>query len=146
MNIYSPYFNLQELVCPHVFQKYGLFAWNFFDPRLVQLTNVIREKIGKAVYVNNWADGGVYNERGLRCIQCSLVKIKIEANELYMSGHLLGKANDFDVEGLVPQEVREWLIKHKSLWPYNFRLEDKVSWVHLDLYNNTDNKIILFNT
>jgi len=146
MNIDSPYFNLQEFVCPHVFTKYGIFAWNFLDPRLVELMNVIRAKIGKAIYVNNWADGGNYDERGLRCIQCSIVKKKIEENELYMSGHLLAKANDFEVLGLLAEEVREWLIIHKNWWPYSFRLEGKVSWVHLDLYNNTDNKIILFNT
>jgi hypothetical protein len=61
-----------------------------------------------------------------------------------MSAHLSGKGVDFDVQGLVAEEVREWIIKYKTLWPYPIRLENGVSWVHLDVYDAGEN-VYLFN-
>ena len=40
------YFDIRELVCPHVHDKFGAYAWQFFDPRLLDTLLVIREKIG----------------------------------------------------------------------------------------------------
>jgi hypothetical protein len=140
----SPYFDLQELVCPHVHKAYGTFAWNFLNDNLVELINTIRERIGRPIYVNNWHTGGKFDERGFRCIQCDIVKNMIESKQIYVSAHMTGKGVDFDVEGLVAEETREWLKLHKNWWPYKFRLESNVNWVHLDLYNLTDKKIIEF--
>jgi hypothetical protein len=136
------YFDLQELVCPDVFNKFGDFAWNFLDPRLLLTLDRIRAKLNKGIIVNNWSEGGSYDQRGLRCLLCPIVKAKYDS--LYMSAHLLGKAVDFDVQGLVAEEVREWIIKYKTLWPYPIRLEKGVSWVHLDMYD-TGEKVYLFN-
>lgn len=137
----SEHFKLEELVCQHVYQKYGEFAWNFFDPRLLILIDAIREKINKRIFVNT---KGKFTQRGLRCIQCEIVQDKIKKGELYVSAHMLGKAADFDIEGLIASEVRLWLVAHQNWWPYPFRLEKEVSWVHLDLYNNSDQKVYLF--
>ena len=46
MNI-KDYFDIQELVCRHVYEKYGNNAWQFFDNRLLETLLVIREKLGK---------------------------------------------------------------------------------------------------
>jgi hypothetical protein len=137
----SQYFDLQELVCPDVFNEYGIFAWNFFDPRLIVTINSIRDRIGKPVYINGYDSGREHSQRGLRCNQCQIVK---DAKGIYLSGHVTGKASDFDVEGLTAQEVRDWLQLHETWWPYPFRLEDNVGWVHLDLYNS-ESKVVLFN-
>ena len=48
------YFDIQELVCPHVYDKFGLYAWQFFDPRLLDVLLAIREGIEKPIIVNNW--------------------------------------------------------------------------------------------
>ena len=141
----SPYFDLQELVCPHVFKAYGDFAWNFLDDKIIDLINTIRERIGKPIHVNNWNTGGKFDERGFRCIQCDIVRNMIEANQLYVSAHMTGKGIDFDVEGLTAEETRIWLKANQRWWYHYFRLESAVTWVHLDLYNNTDKKIIEFN-
>lgn len=142
--IYKPiYFELQELVCPHVFIKYKEFAFNFFDTRLLIMLDTIRDRIGRPIYVNDWQVRGDKDQRGLRCPQCEIVK---NQTELYMSAHCLGKGADFEVPGLVAQEVRDWIIKNKNLWPYPIRLEKNTSWVHLDLFsNNSDSKVTLFN-
>jgi hypothetical protein len=136
------YYDIKELVCPHVYEKYKDFAWNFFDPRLLIMINTIRDRINKQIMVNNWALGGEFSQRGLRCPKCSIVQAK--KNDLYMSAHCLGKGVDFDVQGLVAEEVRLWIVQQKSWWPYPMRLERDVNWVHLDLYNSEENKVILF--
>ncbi|MEX0595203.1 MAG: hypothetical protein WD512_01805 [Candidatus Paceibacterota bacterium] len=61
-----------------------------------------------------------------------------------MSAHRLGKAADFKIPGMTANDIRKELIEKENLWPYPFRLEDDVSWVHMDLYNNSDDKVKLF--
>lgn len=147
MIVKPAYFNIQELVCEHVYDYYGETAWQFFDSRLLLTLDSIRERIGKAIFVNNWMEHGANSQRGLRCFRCDLVKAKIEVNEMYMSAHCLGKATDFDVEGLLAEEVRNWIVAKASWWPYPIRLEKNVSWCHLDVYDSFDperSKVYLF--
>jgi hypothetical protein len=136
-------FVLQELVCPDVFKQYGEFAWNFFDPRLLITLDRIRAKLNKRIFINNWQDDGNYSQRGLRCLICPIVKGKY--NTLYESAHMVGKGVDFDVEGLLAEEVRLWIAANKNIWPYPIRLERDVEWVHLDLFDmDNDQKVYLF--
>lgn len=139
------YFSLDELVCQHVYDKYGAFAYNFFDPRILVMIDTIRDRINKAIFINNWQVPGGFSQRGLRCPECQIPKDYAAKGILYMSGHPLGKAFDFIVEGFSAEETRQWLIAKKDWWPYPFRLEDKIDWCHIDLYNDTEEKVILFN-
>lgn len=139
------YFDLEEIVCAHVYKKYGETAWGIFDPRLLLTIDRIREKIGKPIFVNNWKEEGNLSQRGFRCPQCNLVKTASDENRLYVSAHMTGQAIDFEVQGLLSSEVREWIIKNKNLWPYPIRLEKDVSWIHLDTRDNfTGEKVTLF--
>lgn len=132
------YFDLQELVCKHVYEKFGESAWTFFDERLLDTLYVIRTKLNKPIYVNNWQIGGNLSQRGLRCNCCVLVKEKTALEKVYMSTHMQGNGIDFDVKGMTAQKVREWIVKNQILLPYPVRLEADVNWVHLDL--RTDGK------
>jgi len=139
------YFSIDELVCEHVYDKYGEKAWMFFDTELLVMLDTIRDRIGKPIFVNDWQIHGKYSQRGLRCNQCDIVKEKAKAGILYMSAHCLGKAADFDVEGLLAEEVRLWIVKHANWWPYHIRLEANVNWVHLDIFDQSENKVYIFN-
>lgn len=142
------YFSLDELVCPHVYNHFGEIAWGFFDSKLLVTIDRIRELLNKPIFVNNWKDGPTvyFDERGFRCIQCDLVKKAIAENRLYCSPHMRGQAIDCDIQGLVSSEVREWLIKNQNLLPYPIRLENNVSWVHIDVVDNFEGKkVTLFN-
>ena len=139
------YFDIEELVCPHVYKRFGGGAWQFFDERLLETMLVIREKLGKPIYVNNWQIGGNLSQRGLRCNVCILVKEKTDLEKVYMSAHLQGTGIDFDVKGMSAEEVRRWIEKNQILLPYAVRLEDAVNWVHLDLRNDgTKGKVTRF--
>jgi hypothetical protein len=140
----TDHFKLAEMTCPHVYVKFGNIAWSFFDIRLLITLESIRLKINKPIFVNNWQTHGEFDERGFRCIECSLVQKAIAEKRLYVSPHMTGQGVDFDIPGLVAEEVREYIIKNKNLWPYSIRLEKDVNWVHLDVRGG-DQKVILFN-
>lgn len=133
MTAIKKYFDIRELVCPHVYDKFREYAWNFFDPRLLDVMLVIREKLGKPIYVNNWDMGGSFSQRGLRSNISPLVKEKTALEKLYMSPHLQGMGLDFDVKGMTAEEVRKWIVNNKILLPHAVRLESDVNWVHLDV-------------
>lgn len=130
MNI-KDYFNIKELVCPHVYDKHREFAWNFFDPRLLDTMFVIREKLNRPIYVNNWDMGGSFTQRGFRCNLCPLVKEKTSLEKLYITEHGQGMGLDFDVKGMSAEEVRKWIVNNKIFLPHPIRLESDVNWVHL---------------
>lgn len=139
------HFILQELVCPHIYKKFGEQAWSFLDDRLLQTIDLIRDKLEKPIWINNWDSGGRYDERGYRCIQCSIVQDAIEKEVLYASAHTRAQAVDFNVEGLTVYQVRAWLIGNPSVLPYPIRLEKNApTWNHLDVCNTGKNKVELF--
>lgn len=141
------YFDIEELICPHVYNNAALrvLAWDFFDPRLLETMYIIRNVLGRAVYVNNWATGGSLSQRGLRCNVCKLVAEKTALEKPYISTHLQGTGIDFDVKGMSAQQVRDWIIKNQDILPYPIRLEDKVTWVHLDMRNDGKiGKVVMF--
>ena len=139
-------FRLEELVCDHVFKKYGQTAWQFLDPRLIQTLNYIRDKINKPMEINNYYWGGGDSQSGLRCNLCHLVYIRTKKDMVYMSAHCEGQAIDFSTENLTADEVREWLIKHQEELPYPIRLEHgdyADHWVHLDV-RDAGEKVYIF--
>ena len=131
--MYRPqFFWLTELVCKHVYDKFGETAWRLLDEKAVVTLDWIRHSLNKPITVNNWWDGGDFDERGLRCIQCSIVKRKCDLGQVYVSAHILGRAFDFDVMGMTAGEVRVWLAYNKDRLPYPIRLENHTNWIHLD--------------
>lgn len=142
--LYRPsFFSISELVCPHVHNKYGDSAWMYLSEDAVVTIDFIRRTLGKAITVNNYMDGGSFTQRGLRCNLCDLVQEKSQHNILYLSAHIFGKAFDFDTADMTADEMRVWLALNKSKLPYNIRLEQGVSWCHLDTLDN-GNKLTFF--
>ena len=149
----TDYFDIDEWCCPEVVEGYkkfaplnalGHFAWNFFDIRLLIIMEAIRIAIGKPIYVNDYNVHGPFSQRGFRCVQCALMKAVYKLGTLFTDPHALGKAIDFTVEGMTAQEVRDWLVANQAMLPYPIRLEQNVEWVHLDVLNNSANKIEFF--
>ena len=62
---------------------------------------------------------------------------------VYVSPHILGKAFDFDVQGMTAGEVRLWLAYNKDKLPYHIRLENYVNWVHMDV-EDTGHPVYIF--
>lgn len=134
------YFGGSQLVCGHVAQKYSKAQiWSFMDPRLLVTLLALRERIiAKPMVINN----GTFTQRGLRCNRCQLVQSK---STPYLTAHLRGQAVDFDVPGMSAEEVRRLVVNNQELLPYPIRVEKDVNWVHIDVCNTTDQKIVQFN-
>lgn len=150
LNRVKQYFVIQELVGVNTYNRYGKNAWKFIDIRLLHALLIIRQGIGKPITVNNWFFGGKFTQRGLRTNLQQIFKNYFKRGVLYLSAHVMGKAIDFDVEGMTANEVRIWLIQNEDLFPFKIRLEQRlkgryINWVHLDVFQDeTKPKIYLF--
>lgn len=142
--IYKPrHFILEELVCKDIFTKFGQIAWQFFDDKMLMTLDLLRDQLGP-IYANNWDTGGEFDERGFRCIQCSLVKKAIKDKRLYVSPHMTGQGVDFDVQGMSAGQVRIWILSNQIKLGFPIRLEKNVTWVHLDT-RDAGSKVTLIN-
>ena len=130
----AKFFGIKELVCPHVYERFGDEAWNFLDERLLLPLHTIRLYLDKPIIVNNWAKGGSYSQRGLRCNVCPLVREKTSLEKVYVTAHLQGKAIDFHVPGLSSDEVRDFIVGIQCQLPYPIRIERGTQeWAHIDM-------------
>ena len=68
--MYQPkHFTLEEVICPHLYYKHGEWVWQFFDQRLLEMLDWIREELGRPVYLNNWDMPKYINSEYLRYIR-----------------------------------------------------------------------------
>lgn len=134
------YFQVSELVCGHTFSRWGERSWQFLDTDYLAALLIIRRDILQLPMTCNSSST---TQRGLRCNMCELVK---EKEENYLSSHILGKAGDFTVKGLTAKQARERIIQNSHLLPCNIRLEDGVTWLHIDVLPQFDikEKVYLF--
>lgn len=135
------YFAIGELVCEHILDRWGKQSWQFLSTDYLHALLIIRRDILQTPMTCN--TGTSYNQRGMRCNRCQLVKTKGKA---YLSSHVLGKAGDFTVSGMTAEQARQKIIAHADLLPCPIRLEGGVTWLHIDTlpqYGITD-KVYVF--
>ena len=87
------FFSVKELVCNHIYSKFGELSWSFIRTEQLHTILVIRRDILKVPLTCN--DNSTFTQRGVRCNLCQLVKDKTNAGKIYMSSHVLGAGNDF---------------------------------------------------
>jgi hypothetical protein len=135
------FFSIEELVCPHVYRKWGQRSWQFLDTAFLETLYVIRKDI---LGVPMFCNVGDYTQRGLRCNKCKLVANKSVS---YLSAHVLGKAGDFSVDGMSAEEARQKIIENIDRLPHPIRMENGVAWLHIDVLEQygIDERIHLFN-
>jgi hypothetical protein len=129
------HFRIEELVDPDTLSKYGEdVCWEFFPDSSIDMLRGIRDFFDVPITINNWVFGGSFRFRGYRPPSC-----KIGAAHSY---HRSGRAFDFDVKGLTAAQARKMILDNnddqrlKGIW----RMEDGVSWVHVDSGNPPDGK------
>ena len=135
MNFYRPkHFKIQELVPPEVYNSLGERSWLVLDPRIVVSIDQLREHFGPCT-VNNWHSGGTLHYRGFRPSDC-----KVGAQ---FSQHRFGRAMDCSFNASAPI-VREYILANRDKFPFITRMEDDVSWVHIDCGDHGDDDIQVF--
>lgn len=80
-------FYLKEFIGPETYKQYGDSAIWFIDFRVVRICQFLRERIGKALTVNNWPDQ--YQFSGYRPPSCTIGASK--------SQHRFGRAADVKI-------------------------------------------------
>lgn len=126
-------FKIQELVCPHCYNKFGEGSWQFLSTEILSTLYTLRYEIfKKPIIINTYYQNGCYDERGLRCNMCDIVKDK---KSVYLSAHLLGLAIDFNVQGLESNIVATTIKSNVHKFKYPIRLEKNTQgWTHIDCY------------
>lgn len=79
---------------------------------------------------------------------CQLVKDKVNANQVYLSAHCLGKAFDASMKTVTGAQAREMIKRHEDKLPYPIRMEKNVNWLHIDVRDTSNQpqpKITEFN-
>lgn len=131
------HFEIFEIVPPELMSLPEEYLWELFDENLLIVIDRLREILGKPMTVNNWKSGGQFKWRGYRTNSC-----KIGANK---SPHRIGRGIDFDVKGMTAKEVRDFIMKRQDQFPEIGRMEDDVTWVHIDTIRKKNHKgIYLF--
>lgn len=129
------YFKIQELVCPHVYKKYGDKAWEFFSEDFLKDLDTVREILEVPIIINNWYINGHYKESGNRCQFCSIVAKKIANKELNMSMHNLYQAFDLKPKGLEIKKAIEMIMDNVHRFKVIKRIENPdytPTWLHID--------------
>lgn len=135
----SKYFQVKELVCPHIYKKFGEKSWQFLQTNYLHALLILRTDILNAPMTCNTS---TMTQRGMRCNMCELVKSKKDA---YISSHILGKAGDFDVKGMSAEQARQKILANAKKLPCKCRIEADVNWLHFDtMYHDKTEKVYVF--
>lgn len=121
------YFKASELVCSHIYVRWGESSWQFLDTDYLHALLVIRKDILKSAMICNNTS---MTQRGMRCNRCDMVKSKTTP---YISAHILGKGGDFSVKGMTAEQARQKIKANAHLLPCPIRIENGVNWVHFDV-------------
>lgn len=137
------YFKITELVCPHVYEKYGNASWRFLTTESLYTLLVLREDILQVPLIcNNYSIG--LTQRGLRCNLCELIKEKTKNDELSLTAHGGGKGWDLTSPKMTADEMRRKISQKSHLLPYPIRIEKDVDWLHIDNYDAGNSQKITY--
>ncbi|MCL2650311.1 MAG: hypothetical protein FWD60_04690 [Candidatus Azobacteroides sp.] len=142
------YFAIKELVCNHVYNRFGESAWFLLPSFWLETLLAVRiDILQKPMICNQYSSSSsMYTQRGTRCNICQLTKDATKDGISYNSAHLKNIAGDFNVIGMTAEEARKKIDEKQDLLPYPIRLESGVSWLHIDGYDNDNGKKITYFT
>lgn len=128
------HFITKEFVPPEIYASEGDRAIGRIDPRMVEFIEKLRTDLDRPITINNWHLGKSFKYRGFRPEGCG---VGVPGGQ-----HYLGRALDFDVEGMSAMDVRLYILGRLDQYPQVTRMEDDVKWVHVDCKDIGDKKRI----
>ena len=129
----SKNFYLQEFVSPDIYKKYGDSSIWFIDQRLIIVVQILRNRIGMPLTINNWPDGN-YKHSGFREPSCP--------TGAELSQHRFGRASDLKILGkenngadIIRDEIKSnWNNVYKEPGLTTIEHEAYASvWAHIDI-------------
>lgn len=129
----SIYFQIHELVPPHVFEQRGEKAWELLDDRMILSIDALKKRFPNGTMtINNYYWGGNRKWSGLRTAG---FYPSVERYDASYSQHKYGRAFDCVFSDYDINEVREYVKSHPEEFPYLTGIEEGVSWFHGDTRN-----------
>ena len=125
----SPYFDVRELVDQNTFKALSVNAAWLIDPNIVRILDLLREKLGAPVIVNNWHTGGPFKSSGFRSMS--------DKTGAMFSQHRRGCAADVKSAGRKPADLLAIINANFELFKAAglTTIEDvnfTPTWLHLD--------------
>jgi len=131
------HFKVYELVDQQTYALLGDNAARLFKKGLLKDIDSLRENLDRKITVNDWYWGGRFSQRGYRS--------RTSDTGGLTSQHRDANAIDLVVEGMTAEEVRIHIKQNREKYPSVNRLEEGVSWVHIDGHPDyTDRRIYGF--
>ena len=139
----SKHFDVRELVPPQIWKTYGPISRQFLRPELLRVLDLLRDKLGRPVIVNDWHTGGQYKESGYRT--------PYTKTGAKYSQHKLGTAADVKVDGMTPIQVLAVIVANAD----EFRAAGMTTyenpnftptWLHIDVrWRDPNNAFVMVN-
>lgn len=139
--IFKEIFKPEELVSKKHFETFSNKSdiYELFDDKLKAVIEWLRNELDKPFIANDWSyskAAKVYNYRGYRWTDCK--------EGAPNSAHKQGMAIDIIIKGMTAKEFRIWIKEHANELPFPIRVEDGVSWVHIDVKAKEGYKVYFF--
>lgn len=135
---YKPkFFQLQELVPPHVYNTRGEKAWLLLDDRLLLTLDALRYEFGPII-INTWHSGRMilaYGDREQSGYRTQHFYASAARYFDSMSQHKYGRAADMLFAENKVHVVRNKILKNPEQYPYINGVELDTFWLHIDCGN-----------
>ena len=136
-------FELQEFIPKEIYNAFRENSTWFINPTIINIAQVVRDICGVPIIINNWNNGGSYNNRGYRLPSSPIGAV--------YSQHKLGNAIDISSNEMNAKKLYELILANKGLLLLNglSAIEDirhTKTWVHLDCrFIKNKKEILIFN-
>ena len=134
----TEHFLTEELVSKQVYRVIGDDAVKLLDPRLLTVLEEIRSLLGVPLICNNWHTGGSRDDCGYRDLLCTIGAKR--------SAHKDGMAVDLISSRMKAADMRKIIIANADKISYPIRIEEGVTWLHVDVRNTSNQHIQIFHS
>ena len=136
----STYFRIEEFIPKEIYTRFGDKSIIFIDKRIILLADFIRDRFGKSMTINNWHSAGAFNNRGFRVPDC--------ATGGTLSQHKFGRAIDFNISGVMPDEVAKDIMTNFDMYSKAglTTIEDHTftkGWTHCDIRQTAQTALLI---
>ena len=133
----SKHFLIHELVPKKMYKRYGEAAWRYIDRDMIADIDKLKEIFSNGTMtINNYKFGGSREWSGIRTPESKYYS--------YGSMHSYGKAFDIVFSEYDAEEVRQYILNNQDKFIAITRMEDGVSWLHIDKANTNKDVITMF--
>jgi hypothetical protein len=140
MRFYKPvHFKVEEFLPPDLYNQFGARGLELLmDSRILMTMDALRETFDVPITINNYHACGPFTQRGFR---------NAPGDGAALSQHRFGRACDFDIRGISAEAFREEARagKLREQLLYVTRIEDGITWCHIDCAGIRNGEIYFFN-